>query len=75
MFRMGLSLYHLNRYTEEGEDFMVRIVMGDECWVHHFQLESKRSSMEWKHSISPQVYAHRVLGHTRGHTAEIPASR
>ena len=26
-------------------------------------------------SIIPQVYAHRVLGHARGHTAEIPGSR
>ena len=44
--RMGLFLQHLNRYTEDGEDFMARIVTGDESWVHHFQTESKRSSME-----------------------------
>ncbi|KAG8227149.1 hypothetical protein J437_LFUL001693 [Ladona fulva] len=30
MNRMGLSLQHLNWYTEEGEDFMARIVTGDE---------------------------------------------
>ena len=53
MFRMGLYLQHLNWSTEEGEDFMARIVMGDESWVHHFQLESKRCSMEWNHSTSP----------------------
>ena len=87
MFRMGLSLQHFNRYTEEGEDFMARIVTGDKSWEHHFQSESKISSMKWKYStspkkkkvqvdsISPQGYAHRVLGHVRGHTAEIPASR
>ena len=50
---MGLSLQHLNRYTEEGEDFMARIVTGDKSWVHHFQPESKRYSVKWKHSTLP----------------------
>ena len=31
---------------------MARIITGDEPWVDHFQPESKRSSMEWKHSTS-----------------------
>ena len=53
MFRMGLSLQHLNQYTEEGENFMAQIVTEDESWVHQFQPESKRSSMVWKHSTSP----------------------
>ena len=86
LFRIGLSLQHLNRYTEEGEDFMARIVTRDESWMHHFQPESIRSFIEWKHSTSPtkkdqddfislQGYAYRVLGHARGHTIEIPASR
>ena len=54
MFRMGLSLQHLSRYTEEGEDFMAQIVTGDKSWVHCFQPELKRCSMEWKHSTAPK---------------------
>ena len=52
MFGVGLSLQHLNRYTEEVVDFMAQIVTGGESWVHHFQPELKRSSMELKHSTS-----------------------
>jgi hypothetical protein len=26
---------------------------GDETWVHHYEPESKRQSMEWKHPSSP----------------------
>jgi hypothetical protein len=33
--RMGLSLQHLLRYADEGEDMLNKIVAGDESWVHH----------------------------------------
>jgi hypothetical protein len=40
----------LDRYNNEGkEEFLSRIVTGDEMWVHHYEPESKRQSMEWKH--------------------------
>jgi len=32
--------------------FLDRIVMQDETWVHHFDLETKRQSMVWKHASS-----------------------
>ena len=35
--------------------FLSRIVTGDETWVHHYESESKRSSMEWRHPTSPRV--------------------
>ncbi|GFR22846.1 histone-lysine N-methyltransferase SETMAR [Trichonephila clavata] len=50
---MAVSLEHLVRYHEDGNDFLFRIVTGDETWVHHFTLESKAASMEWKHPSSP----------------------
>jgi hypothetical protein len=28
---------------------------GDESWVHHYQLESKRASLQWKHPSSPST--------------------
>ena len=43
----------LNRYSNEGEEFMGRIVAGDETWVHHYSPESKRQSLEWKHPYFP----------------------
>jgi len=43
----------LDRYKNEGEEFLSRIVTGDETWVHHYEPESKRQSMEWKHLGSP----------------------
>ncbi|KFM76654.1 hypothetical protein X975_15031, partial [Stegodyphus mimosarum] len=51
--RMGVSLEHLVCYHEDGNDFLFRIVTGDETWVHHFTPESKAASMEWKHPSSP----------------------
>lgn len=47
------ALKFLDRYEKEGNDFLDKIVTGDECWVHHFSPETKRSSHEWKHPHSP----------------------
>jgi len=30
-----------------------RIITGDESWVHHYEPETKRASMQWKHPTSP----------------------
>jgi hypothetical protein len=38
----------------EGDDFLSTIVTGDETWIHHFEPETKRQSMEWHHTTSPQ---------------------
>ena len=43
----------LDRYANEGEAFLTRILTGDETWVHNFAPESKHQSMEWKHPGSP----------------------
>lgn len=53
--RMGLSLAHLSRYKLEGNEFLERIVTGDETWVHYSTPENKRDSMTWKHLGSPPV--------------------
>ena len=37
-------------YNNEDEEFLSR---WDEMWVHHYEPESKRQSMEWKHPGSP----------------------
>jgi histone-lysine N-methyltransferase SETMAR len=38
---------------EEDPGILEQIVTGDETWVHHYKLESKRQSVEWKHPSSP----------------------
>jgi histone-lysine N-methyltransferase SETMAR len=51
--RAGMSLMHLERYVKEGEGFLDMIVAGDETWCPHFQPETKKRSMQWKHANSP----------------------
>jgi len=40
--------------------FLNRIVMQDETWVHHFDLETKRQSMVWKHASSSTLKKFKV---------------
>lgn len=42
-----------NEGDNEGDSFLNRIVTGDETWIHYYEPESKRQSMEWKHPESP----------------------
>ena len=44
----------LKRYREEGDQFLLNIVTGDESWIHHFDPEEKRLSMEYRHTSSPR---------------------
>ncbi|GFX06281.1 histone-lysine N-methyltransferase SETMAR [Trichonephila clavipes] len=44
--RMACALDFLDRYHKEGDQFLERIVTGDETWVFHITPESKRQSME-----------------------------
>ena len=50
---MIASLNHLQRYAEEGDNFLDCIVTGDETWVLHYTPNSKQQSMVWKHPQSP----------------------
>jgi hypothetical protein len=43
----------LSRYEADGESLLSRIIAGDETWIHHFEQETKRQSMEWRHPTSP----------------------
>jgi histone-lysine N-methyltransferase SETMAR len=59
--RMITSLENLQRYNDGGEAMLARLVTGDETWVHHYQPETKRASMQWKHLDSPTPTKFRVL--------------
>ena len=40
-------------YCHSDKTFLQQMVTGDETWVYHFEPESKRASMEWRHPTSP----------------------
>jgi len=44
----------LGHFEEEGEGFIWWIVVGDEAWVHHYDPENRRQSMEHCHKQSPE---------------------
>ena len=44
----------LKRFEVEGDGFLVRIVTGDETWVHYDQPKTKKTSKEWRHTSSPK---------------------
>ena len=51
--RMAMCRDLLDHYEAEGDKFLHSIVTGDETWCHHYEPESKRQSMEWRHANSP----------------------
>jgi hypothetical protein len=51
--RQTIFQEHLDRHAREGDAFLHRIMRGDESWVYHYEPESKRQSMQWKHPSSP----------------------
>ncbi|KAJ4426888.1 hypothetical protein ANN_26687 [Periplaneta americana] len=53
MQRLGAALTFLQRYHDDGDEFLDRIVTGDETWISHFTPETKQQSMHWRHSGSP----------------------
>jgi hypothetical protein len=57
---MGLSLQHLLRHADEREHMLNRIVTGAESCLHHYQPESKRASMQWKHPSSSSTKIFKV---------------
>jgi len=52
--RVCISRELLEYFEKEGEDFLKKIITGDETWVHHYDPENKRQSMEYRHKESPQ---------------------
>jgi histone-lysine N-methyltransferase SETMAR len=42
---------HLDHHVREGDAFLHQIVTEDESWVYHYEQESKRQSMQWKHPV------------------------
>ena len=47
-----MSEANLARFEADPDRFVERFLTQGECWVHHFEPETKRQSMQWKHSTS-----------------------
>ena len=43
----------LEVYNANPEDFHTRLVAGDETWLHHWDRDTKKESMQWKGPGSP----------------------
>ena len=48
-----VSETNLAMFEADPDGFIERFLTQDECWVHHFKPETKRQTMQWKHSTSP----------------------
>ena len=51
--RLVMSQANLAFFEADPANFLERFFTQEECWVHHFKAETKRQSMQWKHSSSP----------------------
>ena len=47
--RLVMSEANLARFAADPDRFVERFLTQDKCWVHHFEPETKRQSMQWKH--------------------------
>ena len=46
--RVAISRIHLERFEKQGNDFLQRIVAGDETWVYSFEPELKQQVSVWR---------------------------
>ena len=51
--RVESSQELLEVYNANPEDFHIRLVTGDETWLHHWVPDTKKESRQWKHPGSP----------------------
>lgn len=53
MHRLTISRKNLTLFESDLASFPVGFLTRDESWVHHSEIETKKQSMQWKHSFSP----------------------
>ncbi|GFW73618.1 hypothetical protein TNCV_1540731 [Trichonephila clavipes] len=53
---MVVSLEHLVRFHDDGNDFLLRIMRRDESWDYHFTPEAKVTSKEKSIITSPMLF-------------------
>ena len=55
----------LEEFWNDPEEFLNHIVTQDETWVHHYDPETKRQSMQWKHNDSPTPLKFKVTSSSK----------
>ena len=63
--RVNTSSVLLSRYNVNPENFLSRVVTGDETWVYYYDPPSKFESMKWKHAGSPRTKKFKVSRTTK----------
>ena len=63
--RVNTSSVLLSQYNVNPENFLSRVVTGDETWVYYYDPPSKFESMEWKHAGSPRTKKFKVSRTTK----------
>ena len=63
--RVNTSSVLLSRYNVNPENFLSRVVTGDETRVYYYDPPSKFESMEWKHAGSPRTKKFKVSRTTK----------
>ena len=58
--RVESSQELLKVYNASPEDFHTRLVTGDDTWLHHWDPDTKKDSMQWKHPGSPPPKKFRI---------------
>ena len=53
--RMDSALKFLTRYSQGRDEFLDSIVTGDEKWGFHYTPESKKQSLQWRHTHFPRT--------------------
>ena len=53
--RVESSQELLEVYNANPEDFHTRLVTGDETWLHHWDPDTKKESMQWKRPAHPHL--------------------
>ncbi|PNF15435.1 hypothetical protein B7P43_G18184 [Cryptotermes secundus] len=73
---MESALTFLQGYNDDGDEFLDRIITGDETWIAHTTPETKQQSTHWHHSGSPCVGAesdvHGIMGQTGRSPRRLP---
>jgi histone-lysine N-methyltransferase SETMAR len=58
---MATLLTLLQKYVEEGEDFLGTVITGNEMWVFHYCPQSKAESMTQKHPSSSIIQKFKTM--------------
>ena len=68
--RFVISEVNLARFEADPDHIVEHFLTQDECWAHRFEPETKRQSMQWKHSTSPAPKKAKVVSSA----GKVPAS-